>query len=266
MRRRNPGFVALALVVGACQAGTAATPPPSTGSAPPAAVSIAPTPSAAVDTTPTATRPVAMQRPGNLPTDGSCETEDASCLGILEANKTYTTKIFKPAITFSIPVAGWINQFDGVGDFGLIELDPAGDGVLFFRDPRATDASVGPGIDAIAAWLATDKNLAVTAATTVKLGGLSGVAMDVRTAAGATTDPGCRVQVCVGFLRGDDPLANDLYPWHWDWGTAGPEAQRLYLLKTADGTMAIVVDSVDGTTFESLIATWEKIAPTVKFS
>jgi hypothetical protein len=207
-----------------------------------------------------------MNRPGNLPTDGSCENADSSCLGIIEANRTYTTKIFKPAITFSIPVAGWINQFDGVGDFALQELDPAGDGVFFFRDPIATDTSVGPTVDDIAGWLATYKNLAVTPATKVKLGGLSGVMMEVRTAAGATTDPGCPVQVCVEFLHGDDPIANDLYPWHWDWGTAGPEAQRLYLLTTSEGTMAIVVDSIDGTTYDSLIGTWEKIAPAIKFS
>ena len=216
--------------------------------------------------TPAPTLPIAMSRPTDLPTDGMCEDDNSSCLGVLEANTTYKTKVFEPTVTFSLPSAGWINTFDGQGDFGIESLDPPGDLVMFFRDPRSIDKSVGAAIEDVAAWLETNDQLTVTPFEPVTLGGLKGVTMDITTAPGATgSSADCPVQVCIGYLRGDDPVVNDPYQWHWDWGTAGPEKVRLYLLKDGDRSVAVVVDSLDGTTFDSLIATWEKIAATVKF-
>jgi hypothetical protein len=68
---------------------------------------------------------------------------------------------------------------------------------------------------------------------------------------------------CVTIFKGVDPGA--VKTWQWDWGTATSEAQRLYLLTTADGVVAIFVDSLDGTTFPALTATADSILATVKF-
>jgi hypothetical protein len=263
--RRLRGLVAiLGLAVAGCQGGAAATPAVTS-----AAGTLAPTSAAAstaVASTPPATLPVAVPRPDNIPSDGSCEDEDSSCLGVLEPGKAYSSKVFKPTVSFKVPTSGWINQFDGAGDIGLQSLDPAGDAIMFFRNPRSVDPSVGTKVDDIAMWLATYDKLTVTPFEPVKLGGLEGLTMDIAAASGATsTGDGCPVQVCIAMLRGDDPDPKDPYQWHWDWGSAGPERMRLYLLTDPDGTVAVVVDSVDGATFDSLISTWEKIAPTIKF-
>jgi hypothetical protein len=60
-------------------------------------------------------------------------------------------------------------------------------------------------------------------------------------------------------------VVGDPYPWDWDWGVAGTEKERLYLLDASDGTIAVVVDSLDGTTFDSLVGIWEQIVPTIRF-
>jgi hypothetical protein len=91
--------------------------------------------------------------------------------------------------------------------------------------------------------------------------------MDIRIKTPASTidDPNCPVQVCVPILRGDDPVANDPYQWHWDWGSAGTEVQRLYLLQAEDMVIAIFVDSGDGLTFDALNDTFDAVAPTIAF-
>jgi hypothetical protein len=266
MHRLGLLVLAVAAVTAACQSGTgAATSGPTTIAATQVpAVTTAPT----VAITPAPTLPVAIQRPTDIPTDGSCESSDSSCLGILEPGKVYTTKLFKPTVSFTMPVAGFINQNDSAGDTGMQEIAPSvGDAVMFFNGPKSVDSSVGLKIDDIATWIESNEDLDVAPFEPVKLGGLRGLVMDVAISAKATagTTAGCPVQVCVDLLHGDDPNPKDLYPWHWDWGLAGPEKLRLYLLNGPDNPIAVIIDSVDGTTYDELIATWEKIAPTVKF-
>lgn len=264
MRHQTLGLVlGLALIGSACQpAATITEPPPSLAagtSAPASGV-------ASAAATPVATLPVAVPRPTDLPTDGSCEDENVSCLGVLKANTVYRTKIFKPTVTFTMPVDGWINEYDGGGDAGLKSLDPAGDVIVFFRNPRSADASVGRGIQEIATWLEGSDELQVTPFEPAKLGGLSGLTLDLTSAPGAAGSvPGCPVQSCVALLRGDDPDLKDPYPWHWDWSNAGPERQRLYLLDAPGGTVAVFIDSIDGTSFDSLIAIWAQVAKKLQF-
>ena len=96
--------------------------------------------------------------------------------------------------------------------------------------------------------------------------GLTGVTLDVTVAAGSTlTDSNCPVQVCVPIFVGEDPLPKDPFWWHWDWSDAGPENQRLYLLTAPNGVIAIFVDSVDGTTFDTLTKAFDQISPTIRF-
>ncbi len=88
--------------------------------------------------------------------------------------------------------------------------------------------------------------------------------MDITTAPGAdshTSD--CPVQTCVAFFNGKDPSSKPT--WARDWGSVSSERQRLYLLTASDGIVAIVVESVDGTTFDAITKTADTILGSVVF-
>jgi hypothetical protein len=260
MARRNVFLVATVLVAACQSAGTATT-------APTLVVAATSSPTTGTATaTPAATKPVTLPRVVDFPLDGTCEDENVSCLGKLEAGKVYATKVFTPTVSFSVPTSDWVNPGDTGGDFGLFSTRDIGDVIIFFRDAKSVDKAVGTTVTDIASWLASNEELTVTPFVPAKVGGLTGVTMDIRVAPGATsTDLECPVQVCVQMLRGDDPIANDPYQWHWDWGAAGTEAQRLYLLDGPDTVIAIFVDSVDGLTFDAMTQAFDAIAPTIAF-
>lgn len=231
--------------------------------------SSSPTPSASLGATiePSASpKPVSLPRPTDIPRDGTCESGHV-CLGVLEAGKTYATVDFESPLTLTMPMDGWENLEDVGGIFQLLPIAYPGDAIAFFRDPVAvgTGAAIaGTGVDQLAAWLTANPLLDVTPPQPVTVGGLGGVSMDIRIAPGAQNqDLGCPVQVCVPFFRGVDQTPPS--EWSWDWGSAGLETQRLYLLTSADGVVAIFVDSFDGTTFDSLTKAAEQILATVKF-
>jgi hypothetical protein len=227
------------------------------------------TPSATAEPTPTS-KPLTLPRPTDLPTDGSCE-QGQVCLGLLEPNKAYTTREFTPHFTFSVPEPGWENISDEGGILQLWPIASPGDAIAFFRDPRATDADrayaqgVGTSVDALATWLASNPLVVVTPAKRVTVGGLTGLTMDIRVATGTGLEGAadCPVQLCVGLFKGVDP--SKFQAWKWDWGSAGRETQRLYLLTSAAGVVAIFVDSYDGTTFDSMTKAAGTILATVKF-
>lgn len=249
--------VVVALALAACQSGTGGSPPASAAS-----------PSSA--TTPSATPlPVAVPRPTDIPTDGSCEDEHV-CLGLLAADTTYKTEAFEPTISFSVPSADWENLADEGAAFQLLRISAPGDAIAFFRGARAleadgvTFASADETVAGLADWLASDELLDVTPATPVTIGGLSGVSMDIKIAAGAANHPSdCPVQVCVPIFKGQDLTAHP--PWHWDWGSGDGEIQRLYLLTATDGVVAIFVDSLDGTTFDTLTTSADQILAGLTF-
>jgi len=203
----------LALLTAACQAGA---------NAPRSTVTASPT--SALTTEPTPTQlPSAIPRPTDITKDGTCE-QRASCLGLLEPGKSYRTSAFTPQITFTITEAGWENLSDEGGVFQLLPIAYPGDALLFFRDPTATDArgqeprEVGTTVGDLAAWLAKNPLLAVTPPKPVTVGGLKGVTMDIKIAAGAQNHPAdCPVRVCVPFFAGTDPAKYKT--WQWDWGS-----------------------------------------------
>lgn len=255
----------LALVCVGCQSGT------STGSGPSAMPTAAPASAEASlspPASPTPSIPVALPRPTDIPTDGTCE-QNQTCLGLLAPGKSYRTRNFMPQISVAVPTSGWENLSDEVAVFQLLRTEAPGDAIAFFRGARAVNpdgstAEVAQTVPALLAWLQANRLLAVTSPKTVTVGGLSGVTIDLAIAPGAANRPGdCPVQVCVPLLRGDDPKA--IPPWHWDWGSAGTERQRLYLLKAADAVIAIFIDSYDGTTFDSLTAASAPIIRGLRF-
>jgi hypothetical protein len=249
----------LALGIAACQAGSngeSRSPVQSTAGSASPAQSVSPT------------APVSLPRPTDVPTDGTCE-EGHVCLGVLNPGTDYSTTDFLPHVTFRVPDAGWENLVDGQGTFQLLPVAAPGDAIAFFREPRASGAgasAVGSTVDDLSTWLGANPMLEVTSPEAVTVGGAAGVWMKIRVAADAENqDPSCPVQVCVPFFKGLDP--SPPVEWDWDWGSAGTEVQRLYLVSWTDGTVvAIFVDSLDGTSFDALVAQAEVILETVHFS
>jgi hypothetical protein len=250
--RRLGGLLALSLLLSACAgAGPTPTSRPTPTATPVATAAPTPTP-----------LPIAMPRPTDIPTDGTCAQGDI-CLGILQPGKGYRTTAFSPQLTFTMPEAGWENLGDAGGSFQLLPIAYPGDAIAFFLDPKASDA-LGTRVEDLAAWLAKNPLLTVTPAKAVTVGGLKGLTMDITIAAGAQNHPAdCPVQVCVPIFKGNDP--SKAPTWKWDWGAAGLDTQRLYLLTSKEGVVAIFVDSLDGTTFDSLNKTADRVLATLRF-
>ena len=109
-------------------------------------------------------------------------------------------------------------------------------------------------------------NSLVTASlpTPVNVAGLHGIRTDIAVAPGAVSRPaGCPVQACVGIFPALDSAR--LPNWEWDWGIASGEQARVYLLTSPDGVFAIIVDSLDGTTFDALTRVADGLLASVQF-
>jgi hypothetical protein len=179
---------------------------------------------------------------------------------------THHTVDFSPGFGFTLAGPGWVNPEDAGGVFLLMSIDRPGDVIAFLRQPWPTNPDgirvpgVASNVAELRAWLTSNPALHVTEPQPVTVGGLDGVQMDIALAPDASNGMSdCPVQVCVNVFIGRSTT------WAWDWGFAGPEKQRLYLLDAADTVVAIFVDSLDGTTFEEMTQAADEIIPTVSF-
>jgi hypothetical protein len=255
----------LAILLGACQGGVAssgsvAAAQPSVASAQPSGASAQPSGASAA--------PSSIERPTDIPTDGSCEPNQI-CLGLLKPG-LYHSKVFSPGFSFAIAKSGWENRQQESRVYQLLPIDHPGDVLGLFRDPRALDEAgvtispaVGPDVASLTSWFTSRPSLQVSPPVNIKIGGLSGSWFDVAIAPGATSnDPRCPVAVCRNLLV-DGNLADPNK--RWNWGLAGPEKMRLYLLSAKGGVVAIIADSLDGTTFEDLTQRASEIIASIKF-
>jgi hypothetical protein len=259
--------VTIALASAACGSSGGSVPAASTEASPPVVASAeAPTATPVPTEAPTPSpKPIAIPRPTDQPTDGSCR-EDHPCLGLLPPG-AYHTQYFSPGFRFTIASGRWENLADEGGSFSILSIDRPDDAILFFRQPWPTkpDGVRVPGVatdvDELTAWLTTNPVLDASEPKPVTIGGLRGTQVDLALAPGAeNADPSCPVQVCVSLFIGRAAT------WEWDWGFAGPERQRLYLLEAPGGdVVAIFVDSLDGTSFDEMTAAADEILPTVTF-
>ncbi len=275
MRRRatNALAVGAAVVVLAagCQAnrvGSLTAPSPVIASL--AIPTQAPTPSsAAVATATPAPTPVPLptvfRRPTDIPSDGACE-EGRPCLGLLKPD-TFHSQLFAPGFSFTMPEAGWENIAMSPGNISLRPLDAPGDEIAFFTQGKLTktdgslDFSVPLTVDGITGWFAAHPDLTVEPATDVTVGGLHGKRLTFTSAATSTAHypSDCPVKVCVNLWKAQGAT------WEWDWGIGSSEKQRMDVLATKDGVVLVIVDSLDGTTYDSLVKTADTILKTVKF-
>ena len=225
-----------------------------------------------------------------------CKLERDTCLGDLDAG-TYQSQFIAPllapgtawtpdagGVTYTVP-AGWANSADTANEF---HLTPSAD----FADETAggpqsglheiwtvvaphankvtpdcgpsVDGAVDGTVDGLLAWIAKEPALTSTTPVAITIDGHPGKWIDIRLApTWATT--------CASFY-GDQPERAFLtYPpgtsdHTWTATLASQERDRLVLVDLGGGkTIAIIVDSYDPTTFDTLVADAMPIIQSYKF-
>jgi hypothetical protein len=183
-----------------------------------------------------------------------CPVPDSgTCLGVLAAG-TYTSHSFHPRFRFHVP-ARWANYLDIPG---LYLLQPPGAkapgtsiegnfiGLETRVAPEARDCQthvngVQTTAAAIADWMAKQRDLVVSHRHAITVGGLHGIALDVKMARGAK---GC---LSPGATTPAAPLLVGIGPSSFDHEVAPGSDERHYLLSYKGGTLDIqMVDTSGG--------------------
>jgi len=189
----------------------------------------------------------------------ACPVADSgTCLGVLTAG-SHTSVSFQPRFSFKVP-AGWKNYLD---ISGLYLLQPPGSkppgdsiagsfiGLETRVAPEAFDCQsrvhgVRTTPTALVAWIAKQRGLEVSRRHPVAVGGLRGVALDVRMRRGAK---GC---ISAGATKPAVPLLVGIGPSSFDHEVAPGIAERHYLLGYKGGTLDIqMIDASGGKRLQS---------------
>jgi hypothetical protein len=196
---------------------------------------------------------IAAASAGAAPATGCPVPDSGTCLGKL-AGGTYRSQSFRPKFSFRVS-AGWSNYLDIPGLYLLQPpgAKPPGDSIVgsFIGletsvAPEASDCrsrviGVRTTPAGIAAWMSRQRGLVISHRHPVTVGGLRGVALDVRMARGAK---GC---LSAGATVPAAPLLVGIGPSSFDHEVAPGFAERHYLLAYRGGTLDIqVVDSSGG--------------------
>ena len=171
---------------------------------------------------PRPTKPVTLPRQVDVPLNGTCEQENVSCFGKLEAGKVYTTKVFTPAMSFAVPTSDWVNPGETGGDFALFSTRDIGDEIIFFRDvKRSTQPSErrSPTSPTGSSPTTPDRHAIRTGEDRRADRRRAGHSRRPRRHQHGPRLPGPGLRL---LLRGDDPDPNDPYQWHWDWSSPEP--------------------------------------------
>jgi hypothetical protein len=193
-----------------------------------------------------------------------------ACLGPLEAGQYHTT-IFSPALHYTVP-NGWANYVDAEGNFLLVP--PGGslaaansgagdfvdvyDAVLPAADCQFDPPKVTPGTpQAFVGWLQHRPGLAVSSVRRVRVGGLAGLAVDLRmTARWKKTCPYSDGAATV-------PLTYNTSPTHPQHSISAGQVKRFYLLASKGTLLAIeIADAQAG----HHIDTYAKVVETFTFA
>jgi hypothetical protein len=221
--RSYMAFVLLGLVVSACSGGS--HPNPATSSPP----------------TPSPTSKSVYDVPCPNP-------EGRACLGPIAAG-TYTTQIFDPTLTYTVPT-GWANMEDTPGNFLLLPPGQSLEGVnAGTSDYIGVYTSVFPvnGCDTPTAnvttpaqydrWIDNNPGLKATNDHAVTVGGLTGRVVDLRVVK-------TWKKVCEGSRLPQVTLEAGSSPSSLIHGILKGMAWRVYLLSYHGGVLAIEVDDI----------------------
>ena len=202
------------------------------------------------------------------------ECHESSCNGPL-APGSYRATYFAPSIDFEITSPGWGWWYSGSL---VLQADPSAstegpfspDGIYFLREPsiaardceESAEPGVGRSVDDLAAALAETPGLAMTGPTSVRIGGLDGVQIDLE------VDPGWK-QTCP-FSEGLPavPLifrGTEIGGYHW--AIVRGQSMRWYILDSADGVMIVdVEDAPEGPSREELLQISDQIVGSLEFT
>ena len=189
---------------------------------------------------------------------------------------TYTSNVFQPAVTFTVP-SGWELVGDSLSAAGAVpvyvELRPAGSevvGIHFFRDPAAAsqdpacpetaEPAVGGTSSELATWIRDRPGLLVSEPKLAAVGGLRGVELDLGIQAGWTAS--------CPFANGIPTAALFVGAGgQYRWVVAGNERLRLYLLDLpGGGTLVVDIDAFDGTLIDGLLSAAGPIVQSLAFA
>lgn len=180
-----------------------------------------------------------------------------ACLGELDAG-TYTTQVFETPLTYAVP-EGWSNYEDLAGNFIVVPPSGSLDGIdagtadyvgvydgIGVADAECFERQQS-GIDltpaAMAAWFVEHQGLDASEPTSVTVGGLEGVVVDLRIAEGYTE--GCPYEGYEGVPM--VPMLIGAGPAGLHHVAVGENVTRLYLLEGQNGrVVAIEVSDVPG--------------------
>jgi len=231
--------------------------------------------SAAAATSPSET-PIATPPPPSCPNG-----EGGSCLGPLRPGKPYTTVEFSPAITYEAPSEGWRNFEDLYGNFLLVppgndlEGVDAGtsDYISVFRGvlpttltsprcgadwPLGTEA--GPTPQEMVNYYRSQKNLDVSNVHKAKVGGRSGVVLDLQAAPGLPLDHcregGTKVEV--------NQVISGIEGSSFDHGVINDMTMRLYLLRDHERVMGIEITDIHAA--PGTVDTMSRVAESLRFA
>lgn len=174
---------------------------------------------------------------------------DGACRGVLKAG-TYSSRMFTPKLTYTVPGGGWANYHD---DNVIFSLAPPGvsltkaksitDVILALTTVQAPKMTCSPVANAkvpqtvrgIVRWLVHQKRLKTTAPQRVKIGGLKGYSLTVRAARGRGLHCGGPASVPVIFPTNDP---------NGEFSLRANERAKLYLLTFETLPLAIFADSL----------------------
>jgi hypothetical protein len=169
---------------------------------------------------------------------------------------TYTSKVFQPATTFTVP-DGWVLAADEPSYLQLHPVESDVIGIHLFRDPVAAsqdktcpttaEPGVGKTSTELITWIRGLKGLVVGSPVLATIGGLPGQAIDIGIAADWT-------QSC-SFANGLPTVPLLMNADIDRWVIAGGERLRLYLLDLpAGGTLLVDLDDFNGSQISQLIS------------
>lgn len=214
------------------------------------------------------------------PAQPSCPNTDGGlCIGALQPGRSYATTLFAPAISYSVPDRGWVNDEDLAGNFLLVPPKNTLPGVnagtsdfigvytrvtaaRFEQLPSCTTqaaAEVANTPQDFADWLRRQHDVVTTVPAAVTVGGLHGLRIDLKPRSSAV------IPECTDDQSGDRlryfPILMGEGVSGLDHGLIPNITMRLYLLNYKDGVLAIEVDDIPAApgTLSALSAVAEKL-------
>ena len=222
------------------------------------------------------------QTPTATPPPPSCPNgEGGSCLGALRPGKPYTTVEFSPAITYEAPSEGWRNFEDLYGNFLLVppgnDLEGVNAGtsdyIGVYRGvlpttltsprcgadwPLGTEAAPTP--EEMVSYYRSQKNLDVSNVHKAKVGGRSGVVLDLQAAPGLPLDHcregGTKVEV--------NQVISGIEGSSFDHGVINDMTMRLYLLRDHERVIGIEITDIHAA--PGTVDTMSRVAEALRFS